>query len=139
MKELSRVAKVSKAIRQDLKAMGIKAKVQSSSGSWSDAIRIYLSNERPEVVDKINKLVCKYKAGYFDGMNDIYEYTNNNDLSVEYIFVENIIDNSIIDKAEQYLRDKGWSDDAVKDNLYKVLRGCYQEMIYKPFWDLICG
>ena len=139
MKELSRVAKVSKAIRQDLKAMGIKAKVQSSSSSWSDAVRVYLSNERPEVVDKVNKLVCKYKAGYFDGMNDIYEYTNNNDLSVEYIFVENIIDNSIRDKAEQYLRDKGWSDDAVNDNLYSVLRGCYQEMIYKPFWDLICG
>ena len=139
MKELSRVAKVSKAIRQDLKAMGIKAKVQSSSGTWSDAIRVYLSNERPEVVDKVNKMVCKYKAGYFDGMNDIYEYTNKNDLSVEYIFVENIIDNSIRDKAEQYLRDKGWSDDAVNDNLYKVLRGCYQEMIYKPFWYLICG
>ena len=139
MKELSRVAKVSKAIRQDLKAMGIKAKVQSSSGTWSDAIRVYLSNERPEVVDKVNKMVCKYKAGYFDGMNDIYEYTNKNDLSVEYIFVENIIDNSIRDKAEQYLRDKGWSNDAVNDNLYKVLRGCYQEIVYKPFWDSICG
>lgn len=139
MKELSRVARVSKAIRQDLKALRIKASVKSSSGTWTDVVRIYLSNERPEVVDKVNKMVAKYKAGYFDGMNDIYEYTNNGDMAVEYIFVENKIDEDIWDKAKRYLKDKGYSDEMIENDLFKVVRGCYQEIVYKPFWDLICG
>lgn len=139
MRELSRVARVSKAIRQELKALGIVARVNSSSGTWVDAVRVHLSNERPEVVDKVNKVVAKYKAGYFDGMNDIYEYTNNNDMAVEYVFVENKIDEDIWEKAKKYLKDKGYSDEMIEIDLFKVVRGCYQDIVYKPFWDLICG
>lgn len=90
MRYLSRCARVSKAIRQELKALGIKASVQSESGCYTDAVRVYLQNVSDDVLALVNKMVCKYKAGYFDGMNDIYEYTNNNDLSVEYIFVQNL-------------------------------------------------
>lgn len=73
MRELSKTAECSKAIREELKKEfpGVKFKVNSESGS---AINIhYVDGPSYESVDKI---VSKYEMGHFDGMTDIYEYDN---------------------------------------------------------------
>ena len=104
-KELSRVAKVSKVIRTWLKNEGIVAKVKSESGTYTDAIHINLVNANPALVEKINKEVCKYKSGYFDAMHDIYEYTNDKELNVEYIFINNDLDDEIREKAVNFIKN----------------------------------
>lgn len=82
---VSENALVAKAIRQHLKAEGYNATVRSSK---SGSVDVALLNPTPAQVAEVEQFVKQYKAGTFDGMQDMYIYTNDNDLpQAKYIFV----------------------------------------------------
>lgn len=66
-----------KNIRIELKRAGIKARsVRSSSFAGGDAIDITLAHDTSdEVLDQVGQIAEKYRAGRFNGMEDIYEYS----------------------------------------------------------------
>lgn len=73
MREATQAAKM---IRQELKEEFPKLKfsVQTQHYSMGNSINIYYrgsDNINPTAIDEI---VNKYKAGYFDGMTDTYEF-----------------------------------------------------------------
>jgi len=93
-------AKVAKMIRQQLKKAGIKARVTSKTYSGGDRVNIDLKDQPPWVIDAINSGVSKYIMGHFNGMDDIYEYSNANDgLQVKFIFVNNEFSKAAKDAA----------------------------------------
>lgn len=53
---------------------GIKFSVKSESYSGGDSIDIDWTDEVTK--DEVEKITKKYQEGYFNGMNDIYEYNN---------------------------------------------------------------
>lgn len=72
-------AQAASAIRKELKANfpGTKFSVTSESFSMGDAVRIsWIDGQTTDMVDSIVK---KYQYGSFNGMEDMYENTNNRD------------------------------------------------------------
>jgi hypothetical protein len=76
----SNQALAAQAIRKELKAMGIKASVKSKGYSMGDSVDVTLLNDpTPSVVAAVKDMTAKYQYGHFNGMEDIYEYSNCND------------------------------------------------------------
>lgn len=83
-------AAVAKLIRADLKKRVIKASVTSESYYGGDAVRISLTDQPPSVARELKKQYSCYVYGEFNGMEDIYEFTNRrHDIpQVKFLFVE---------------------------------------------------
>lgn len=108
-RELTDAAKVAKAIKQELKAIGIKASVKSQNYSGGDSVNVYVNDLNPEMNKKVSDICKKYEMGHFDGMTDCYEYSNiNNNLvaQAKYIFIENTPTDETIEKILTWLDNK---------------------------------
>lgn len=70
------VAQCAQAIRVDLKEnfKGVKFSVQSHDYSGGDSVRVRWFDGPTE--EEVEKHLSKYEYGHFNGMEDIYEYTN---------------------------------------------------------------
>jgi len=62
-------------------------KVKSDNFAGGDSVHISYSDGPGE--EKVNEIVKKYQSGSFDGMTDMYEYTNSRDdvLQAKYVSV----------------------------------------------------
>lgn len=82
-------AQAAAQIRKELKKHGIKATVRSESFSMGNAVRVSLTDVLPATLDKVREFAGQYQYGHFNGMEDIYEYSNDrNDLpQVKYVQV----------------------------------------------------
>lgn len=69
-------ALAAKAIKSELKIAfpQIKFSVKSENFAGGDAVRIHYTDGVPTKV--VEKITNKYQSGSFDGMTDMYEYTN---------------------------------------------------------------
>lgn len=105
-------AKAAAAIRKELKAAGIKARVTSKNYSGGNSIRVALADELPATAKAINlELRSRYQQGHFDGMTDMYEDSNSNaDIpQVKFVFVENNLSDEIRQAAWDYAKSH-WAD-----------------------------
>ena len=100
-------ARAAKEIRKILKDLGIAASVTSKGYSMGDHVNIDLTNQPPAIVEQITKLTNKFQYGHFDGMIDLYEYSNTRDdiPQTKYLMVNNTFDDDIRQKAYEYLKD----------------------------------
>ena len=122
-KYMSEHARAAKMIRQELKKNGIKARVNASSYAGGSSIRVVLSNEIPAVVDAVKSYVGDYQMGHFNGMEDIYEYSNNNKSlpQVKFVFVENSLSDDIRQAAWDYVK-ANWGDMEAAPESYEDAR-----------------
>ncbi len=76
-------------IRKELKKHGIKATVRSSSFAGGTSVDVTVSNLAPWVRREVEAFVGQFEYGHFDGMYDIYEYSNCRDdiPQVKFVFV----------------------------------------------------
>lgn len=92
-REISEHAAAAKAIREELKKVfpQIKFRVRSESYTGGSSIRVTYTDAIP--VEEIEKYTNKYEYGHFNGMEDIYEYSNvRKDIpQVKYLFVDRTI------------------------------------------------
>ena len=90
-RELSEQAQVAKLIRAELKKHGIKGRVRSDSASMCTSVDVYLTDELQPVVDEVEAFCKKFQYGHFDGMQDLYEYSNTRDdiPQAKFVFVHN--------------------------------------------------
>ena len=88
MKKMSDAAIVAKEIRAILKAHGVKGSVSAKNYSGGNSVSAYLADEiSPELYAKIYFEADKFRAGHFNGMEDIYEYRpNSSGPTANYIF-----------------------------------------------------
>jgi len=108
-------AQTAAMIRKHIKSLGIKAQVTSDSYAGGNSVRVSLTDETPAVCAKIEEYVNQFQYGSFNGMQDLYEYTNTrNDIpQVKYVFVNN--------HASPEMRQKIW--DFMK-GYYAGMEGC---------------
>ncbi|MEM9151636.1 MAG: LPD29 domain-containing protein [Cyanobacteria bacterium P01_F01_bin.3] len=106
-KQISTHAAAAKAIRTELKKHNISAKVRCSSYTGGDSVTVSLSNELPATVDAVKVFADQFQAGHFDGMTDMYEYSNNRaDIpQVKFVFVQNDYSNEIKQAAWDWCRN----------------------------------
>ncbi len=100
-------ARTAKEIRVLLKSMNIPASVTSTCYAGGDSVRVNITNQPPAVVEQIKKLTNKYQYGHFDGMIDLYEYSNTrSDIpQTKYLMIENSFDDEYYEKAYQYIKE----------------------------------
>jgi hypothetical protein len=72
----STAALCAKAVRKELKEKfpGIKFSVRSDNFTGGDAVRV--SWYDGPTYDEVDTLLTKYQYGHFDGMQDLYEFSN---------------------------------------------------------------
>ena len=87
-KTLSSHAHAAKCIRQELRTSfpGIKFTVRSDSYSGGNSVWINWENGPTD--EQVNNIVGKYQRGHFNGMEDIYEYSNSRDDIPQVQFVQ---------------------------------------------------
>lgn len=95
-KRISDHAAAGKLIRAELKKQGIKASVRGQSYSGGDSITVRIDVQQadrvlvPAAQEAIQAFCRQFEMGTFNGMEDIYEYTNRNDdlPQVKFVFVQ---------------------------------------------------
>lgn len=161
-KPKSNQAQVASLIRAYLKKIGVPGRVRSEGFSMGDSVNVDIVDISPDVMSKIESFAKDYQAGSFDGMNDIYEYSNRRkDIpQTKYLFVNvtftdelkqaawsYILENyGLADSLEPVFKDVGFTQVMGVDPgsfVYRFLRGSSGEVIgingpinySKMFWD----
>lgn len=149
-------AKAAKEIRDYLKSKGIAANVTSHSASMTSSVRVKVNDLQPDVFKEIEQRCKQYQYGHFDGMQDMYEYSNSNpDLpQAKYVFVENYYSDEFRQKAWNYIRstcngadtcakkvsDLSYSDQVFNEQantiIWRLLNGSMDDLS-KKFWESI--
>ena len=101
----SNQAQVAKLIRKHLKTVGIKGKVTSEGYSMGDNVNVTIYDQPPNIVAQIKEHCTKYEKGHFDGMTDMYEYSNSrNDIpQTKYLFISNIFSEELKQEAWNFI------------------------------------
>jgi len=87
-------AQVGKAIKAELKKHGIKASVRGKIFSGGDSVDVSIDaiqGDRvlcPATIAKVEAFAKSFQMGHFNGMEDIYEYSNRGEgPQVKFVFV----------------------------------------------------
>ena len=99
-------AQTAAMIRKHLKAHGIAARVTSESASMMTAVRVQLTGDPLPAARKEIETYCKqFQYGHFDGMIDMYEYSNGRDdiPQVKYITIDTQYSDEIKQEVYEYL------------------------------------
>lgn len=88
-------AQAAKLLKAEIKAAypELTVSVKSQVYSMGCSVNVTFTDQRPEVRDAIAALAGKYQYGHYDGMNDIYEYSNTIDglPQAKHVFVDNVL------------------------------------------------
>jgi hypothetical protein len=76
-KTISTHANTASAIRTELKTLFPFTKFSVTSETFAGGNSVHVSWEDGATSDKVNDIIKKYQYGHFDGMTDMYEYSNN--------------------------------------------------------------
>ncbi len=154
-KQISDHAHAAKMIRAELKKNGIKARVKASTASMTSSVDIYLTDcLAPWTLKEIKTFCDKFQYGHFDGMQDLYEYSNTNDdlPQVKFVFVHNGRTDEDRQRAYDYLRtgfagyenapakyedaaNEMFGSEWVSTEVHQVLSGCMDSRsVGTKFW-----
>ena len=78
-RQLSTQAQVAKICRQYIKSLGLEVTARSESFSMGDSVDVRVTNATGAQREQIDSELSKYQYGRFNGMEDIYEYSNSRD------------------------------------------------------------
>lgn len=142
MKTMSRHAEAAKQIRAQLKVMGVYAKVRSDRASMTSSVDVYLIDATPEIKAAVEKIAHPYQYGHFNGMEDIYEYTNTREdiPQVKFVFVNNQLTDNLRSGIYAHIRNT-WSNGSDLPESYEAARNVFfvsgnsyiQDMVYRQF------
>jgi hypothetical protein len=99
-------AATAKAIRSELKALGISASVTSERFSMGNAVRVSVTDLHPDMNAKIRGILDKYEYGSFDGMTDCYNIDNARDdiPQVKFVSMNNHMSDELRAKIYAFVR-----------------------------------
>lgn len=102
----SEQAQAAAMIRKHLKAHGIKARVTSASGSMTSSVNVTIKDDVLPATRKAIENYCnQFQYGHFDGMQDLYEYSNSRDdiPQVKYVMINTDYSDEIRQEVYEYL------------------------------------
>lgn len=117
-KEISEHAAAAKAIRAICKELGLNAKVKSSIYSMGSSVHVNLVNPDPKVMQELESRIGQFQYGHFDGMTDMYEYSNSNENipQVKFVSASANYSNEIKQSAWDFIRANfGGAEDAPEE------------------------
>jgi hypothetical protein len=134
MRQQSNHAAAAQMIRAELKKNGIKASVRSESYSMGSSVRVKLLQDvGPAARKEIEEFAGQFQYGHFDGMQDLYEYSNKrSDLpQVKFVFIDIEYSDEIKQAARDYIANISGIEAHERDHYeYMALRGSWGD-----FWS----
>ena len=99
MKKLSQAAQVSKLLKAKAKSLGLEVRASSKNFSGGNSVDIKVLKGSDKSFNELKEYSSQFKEGHFDGMNDIYEYSNSRDdiPQTKYLFIDD-------DRASEILK-----------------------------------
>jgi hypothetical protein len=99
MKKLTPAAQVAKLLKTKAKSLGLEVKASSKNYSGGDSVTVKVLKGFDKSFNELKEYSSQFKEGKFDGMNDIYEYTNSRDdiPQTKYLFIDD-------DRASEILK-----------------------------------
>jgi hypothetical protein len=90
-KEKSDQAKAAAMIKAFCKKQGIPCKASSEQYSMGPSVRVAVEDLAPAKMDELKAYASQFQYGHFDGMQDLYEYSNCKEgvPQAKFVFVEN--------------------------------------------------
>ena len=137
-KEMSEHAKAAKAIRNELKAAFPGTQFSVRSDSFAGGTAVDVSWTDGPCGQSVDAIINKYQYGHFDGMQDLYEYSNHRDdlPQVKYVMSQR----SISADTEATIKNKIATDYAIDMNDNKAVwdkLNCWpQDAVYRAFRTL---
>ena len=82
-------AQAAAQIKAKLKDMGVKNQVKSWKAAGCNGVDVYINEDNLDsaTIEKINAAAKVHKYGHFNGMEDLYEFSNVNDNIPQVMFV----------------------------------------------------
>lgn len=125
---LSRQAAAAKMIRQELQRNGVRGSVTSESFAGGNAVRVRIEQDvLPAVYEQIRSFAGQFQYGHFDGMHDIYEYSNGREdiPQAKYVSVEIEYSAEIKAAAREYVMSYFGEENGyrIDDLVWQVLNG----------------
>ncbi|MDH5184515.1 MAG: hypothetical protein OEX12_11565, partial [Gammaproteobacteria bacterium] len=153
-REMSEHAQVAKLCRQYCKSIGVKCKARSESYAGGDSVTVTIDDQPPHIVAQITNECKQYQYGHFDGMNDIYEYSNTdkNIPQTKFLFIQSHYSDELRQKAWSFIRNRFGVDqpeDYAEVNKYNTITDnspvAIQEEVFRTlngsekceFWDTL--
>jgi hypothetical protein len=70
------------------------------------SVDITIYDARPEVRELVEKLAAKFQYGHFDGMHDLYEYSNTNEAlpQIKFVHVRNEVSAETRQRVYDFVR-----------------------------------
>jgi len=100
-------AQAAAGIRKIIKAAGLKAKVRSEIYSGGSSVWASVVNPTKEEIESIEAATAKFQMGHFDGMTDMYEYSNSQDCpQVKFVFIESDYTDDVLQAAWDFVRER---------------------------------
>ena len=100
-------AQAAAGIRKTIKDMGLKAKVRSEVYSGGSSVWASVVNPQKEQIEAIEAATSKYQMGHFDGMTDMYEYSNSQECpQVKFVFIEAEYTDEVLQAAWNFVRER---------------------------------
>ena len=135
---MSESAQAAKLIKQELKEKfpAIKFSVTSERFAGGDAVNVSYRNGVP--LKEVDDVIGKYQYGHFDGMTDMYEYSNNNDSipQAKYVHASRNIDPEITEKTKiKIAKDYGF-DPTDEQEWMRVFNMWSDQKMWKELQDL---
>jgi hypothetical protein len=96
---MSQQAQVAKRIKSFCKDLGVKCSAKSDSFSMGDSVTATVYDQPPEMLEKITEFAESHQYGNFNGMEDIYEYSNERGDIPQSKYVH--VDNNYSDELRQ--------------------------------------
>lgn len=99
-RKLSPAAEVAKLLKKKAKELGLVATAKSQNYSGGDSVNVRVTEGSDANLEKLKEYSDQYEYGHFNGMEDIYEYSNTRDdiPQTKYLFVEDF-------RADQIIKD----------------------------------
>jgi hypothetical protein len=104
-KEKSAPAQAAAMIKAYCKKQGIPCKASSEIYSMGSSVRVEVEDLPPAKMAELKAYAGQFQYGHFNGMEDIYEYSNRQDLpQAKFVFVENRISEGLKQCIYDYMK-----------------------------------
>jgi|TARA_S200002703_G_C3669988_1_gene205695 hypothetical protein len=89
MRKLTQAAQVAKLLKSKAKSLKLEVKASSKNFSGGDSVDIKVLKGSDKSFDELKEYSSQFKQGHFDGMSDIYEYSNSREdiPQTKYLFI----------------------------------------------------
>jgi len=118
MRQLTEAAQAAKLMRAELKKAfpSVKFSVRSSNYAGGDSVHVNWTNGPTR--DAVTEITDKYQCGHFDGMIDLYEYSNNIEglPQVKYVLEQRTISDDVYEAKKAEIADEFGIEDATDEN-----------------------